>query len=82
MSSAITNVLPIQRAAGQADSGKTAAAQPSVASTRQTSTAADVVQISEAQRVYQLYNQGQTIQQIALGLNLSVAAVNEYLSAA
>ena len=37
------------------------------------------VQLTEAQQVYQLYNQGQRVSQIASGLNLSVAAVNSYL---
>ena len=37
------------------------------------------VQVSEAQQVYQLYNQGQQISQIATALNLSVSAVNNYL---
>jgi DNA-binding NarL/FixJ family response regulator len=37
------------------------------------------VQLSEAQQVYQLYNQGQQVSQIAATLNLSVAAVNTYL---
>jgi DNA-binding NarL/FixJ family response regulator len=37
------------------------------------------VQLSEAQQVYQLYNQGQQVTQIAATLNLSVEAVNNYL---
>jgi DNA-binding NarL/FixJ family response regulator len=37
------------------------------------------VELSEAQQVYQLYNQGQQIRQIAETLNLSVGVVNSYL---
>lgn len=41
--------------------------------------AADTVQLSESQQVYQLYNQGQTVSQIANSLSLPVALVNTYL---
>ncbi len=37
------------------------------------------VQLSEVQQVYQLYNQGQQVPQIATALSLSVSAVNNYL---
>ena len=37
------------------------------------------VKLSEVQQVYKLYNQGQEVSQIAATLNLSVAAVNNYL---
>jgi DNA-binding NarL/FixJ family response regulator len=40
----------------------------------------DAVQLTEAQQVYQLYNQGMQIPQIASNLSLSVAAVNSYLN--
>lgn len=39
----------------------------------------DTVTLTAAQQVYQLYNQGHTISQIAFSLRLSVAAVNSYL---
>jgi DNA-binding CsgD family transcriptional regulator len=42
--------------------------------------AADTVQLTEAQQVYQLYNQGQRVSQIASSLSLSQAAVNGYLN--
>lgn len=41
---------------------------------------ADTVQLTEAQQVYQLYNQGQQVSQIADTLNLPVEAVNNYLN--
>jgi DNA-binding NarL/FixJ family response regulator len=41
---------------------------------------ADTVQLSEAQQVYQLYNQGQRVSQIASSLSLTEAAVNGYLN--
>lgn len=40
----------------------------------------DTVQLTEAERVYQLYNQGQQVTQIASTLSLSEAAVNSYLN--
>jgi DNA-binding NarL/FixJ family response regulator len=39
----------------------------------------DVVELAESQQVYQLYNQGQKISDIATTLRLSVEAVNSYL---
>lgn len=41
--------------------------------------APDTVQLSESQQVYQLYNQGQRVSQIATSLRLTVEAVNSYL---
>ena len=38
-----------------------------------------VVKLTEAQQVYQLNNQGQTVPQIANALSLSVEEVNNYL---
>ena len=40
----------------------------------------DTVQLTEAQHVYQLYNQGQRVSQIASSLSLTEAAVNSYLN--
>ncbi len=40
----------------------------------------DTVQLSEVQQVYQLYNQGQTVSQIATSLSLPVDTVNNYLN--
>jgi DNA-binding NarL/FixJ family response regulator len=39
----------------------------------------DTVTLTEAQQVYQLYNQGQQVPQIATNLRLSVSAVDNYL---
>ncbi|MFZ0774351.1 MAG: hypothetical protein WCA49_08710 [Candidatus Sulfotelmatobacter sp.] len=44
-----------------------------------TNNSADTVQLSEAQQVYQLYNQGQQVSQIATTLSLPVEIVNNYL---
>jgi hypothetical protein len=41
---------------------------------------ADTVQLTEAQQVYALYNQGQQASQIATALGLPVAVVNNYLN--
>jgi DNA-binding NarL/FixJ family response regulator len=40
----------------------------------------DTVRLTAAQQVYQLYNHGQKISQIASALSLSVAEVNNYLN--
>jgi DNA-binding NarL/FixJ family response regulator len=39
----------------------------------------DTIQLTEAQQVYNLYNQGQTVPQIADTLSLSLDSVNLYL---
>jgi len=44
------------------------------------SAGADTVQLTEAQQVYQLYNSGQRVSQIASKLSLTEAAVNSYLN--
>jgi DNA-binding NarL/FixJ family response regulator len=45
-----------------------------------TSNSEDTVRLSESQQVYQLYNQGQTVSQIASSLSLPVDTVNSYLN--
>jgi DNA-binding NarL/FixJ family response regulator len=40
---------------------------------------ADTVTLTLADQVYQLYNQGQSVSEIALTLRMSVDAVNNYL---
>jgi len=42
----------------------------------------DTVKLSESQQVYQLYNQGQAVSQIATTLSLPVEIVNNYLGIA
>jgi hypothetical protein len=46
---------------------------------RTASSAVDTVNLTAAQQVYELYNQGQTVPQIALSLNLGVPQVNSFL---
>ncbi|MFZ0958434.1 MAG: hypothetical protein WAN60_18980 [Candidatus Sulfotelmatobacter sp.] len=58
-------------------SSNAAAAQPAQADTN---AATDTVQLTEAQQVYQLFNQGQSVSQISSSLGLSVASVNSYLN--
>jgi DNA-binding NarL/FixJ family response regulator len=69
------NVNPPTAAANVA-SNAAPAARPQPA----TKAATDTVELTEAQRVYQLYNQGQKVAQIATSLSLSEAAVNGYLN--
>jgi DNA-binding NarL/FixJ family response regulator len=40
----------------------------------------DTVKLTESQQIYQLYNQGRTVSQIASSLNLAVSAVDNYLN--
>ena len=53
--------------------------QPSVQQAQVQQIPQDTVTLTEAQQVYQLYNQGQTVSQIATSLSLSVPLVNNYL---
>ena len=44
--------------------------------------AGDTVTLTESEQVYQLYNQGQQVSQIATNLSLPVEIVNNYLGIA
>jgi DNA-binding NarL/FixJ family response regulator len=57
-----------------------AAPQPATAPQAPANVASDTVQLTEAERVYQLYNQGQQVPQIANTLSLTETAVNSYLN--
>ncbi len=74
MSISISSALAIPVAAAT-----TSIAAPARAPQPTAAASADTVRLSEAQQVYQLYNLGQPISQIAANLNLSVDAVNLYL---
>jgi len=76
MSISISSTLPAASLAAANSSPKPAiarSAQPT------TNASADTVKLSESQQVYQLYNQGQAVSQIASSLSLTVDAVNSYL---
>lgn len=45
-----------------------------------TNNAADTVKLSEAQRIYQLHDQGKDTSQIAASLSLSVSEVTSFLN--
>ncbi|HEY4904554.1 MAG TPA: hypothetical protein VIH89_13860 [Candidatus Sulfotelmatobacter sp.] len=45
-----------------------------------TNNSGDTIRLSESQQVYQLYNQGLTVSQIASSLSLPVDTVNTYLN--
>jgi DNA-binding NarL/FixJ family response regulator len=86
MSSAITSVLaavPLAVADRPSNAASAQPASPSVSAPTNTASTdtlpQDTVELSEAQRVYQLYVQGLQVPQIASLLGLSVAAVNSYL---
>ncbi len=74
MSSPISNALSIASGA-VANSSQISAARPTQQTTQQTTIAPDTVRLSETQQVYQLYNQGQEVTQIASYLNISVSDV-------
>jgi len=75
MSSAITDVLAAGTYRGAGAYNFNVARQNATTDNALT----DTVQLSEAERVYQLHDQGQPVSQIANSLSLSVAAVNSYL---
>jgi DNA-binding NarL/FixJ family response regulator len=80
MSISVSSVLATASASVAANSPSTATAQRVQQPTnQQTSSSADTVRLTEAQRVYQLYNQGQAVSQIASNLSLTENAVNGYL---
>jgi len=86
MSSAVTSVLaavPLAAADRPSNPANTQPTPPAVNTPTNTASAdtlpQDTVELSAAQRVYQLYVQGLPVPQIAAQLGLSVAEVNSYL---
>jgi DNA-binding NarL/FixJ family response regulator len=82
MGLSVSNALSIASlaAANPPSTSEAAAASLAVQKTPQpTAAPTDTLQLSEAQQVYNLYNQGQTVPQIAAGLGLTVDNVNFYL---
>ena len=71
---AIPNLLP--NAQTETNANATAAQRPLAP----TIALEDTVQLTAAQRVYQLYSQGQPVSLIAETLNLTVDQVNTYLN--
>jgi DNA-binding NarL/FixJ family response regulator len=76
MSISISSTLPAPPPAAANAAAKPAPAQPVQPTTN---ASADTVRLAESQQVYQLYNQGQRVSQIAANLSLTVSAVNGYL---
>jgi len=77
MSSSISSLFPnAPPAEANVSSNPAPAARPQPAP----QAATDTVQLTEAQHVYQLFNQGQRVSQIAFSLSLSEAQVNSYLN--
>lgn len=76
MSNTISSSLSIASSAAANFSSTSAAArtpQPT------TNNSGDTVTLTESQQVYQLYNQGQQVSQIATTLSLPLETVNSYL---
>ena len=80
MSTSISSALLNAPSVAANPSVNVALAPPAARPQPATNVAADTVQLTEAQQVYQLYNQGQRVSQIASSLSLSQAAVNGYLN--
>jgi DNA-binding NarL/FixJ family response regulator len=78
MSLSISSV-PAAVVATAANSGAAAAPAPQKVQQPVQSAGSDTVTLTAAQQVFQLYNQGQTVTQIASSLSLSVSLVNNYL---
>jgi DNA-binding NarL/FixJ family response regulator len=78
MSLSISSV-PTTAAVTAANSGAAAAPAPQKVQQPVQTASADAVTLTAAQQVFQLYNQGQTVTQIATSLSLSVSLVNNYL---
>jgi DNA-binding NarL/FixJ family response regulator len=79
MSVSISSSLSTASLAAANSSSTSAAAQSQQQNTDQS---AYTVRLTEAQQVYQLYNNGQQVSQIATRLSLPVSAVNNYLGIA
>ena len=75
MSSPISSSFP-EAAPAAANSGSASVAQPELSP----NVGVDTVSLTQAEQVYQLYNQGQSVSQIASSLGLSEAAVNADLN--
>jgi hypothetical protein len=78
MSLSISSV-PTTAAVTAANSGAAAAPAPQKVQQPVQTASADAVTLTAAQQVFQLYNQGKTVTQIATSLSLSVSLVNNYL---
>jgi DNA-binding NarL/FixJ family response regulator len=78
MSLSISSV-PTTAAVTAANSGAAATPAPQKVQQPVRTATADAVTLTAAQQVFQLYNQGNTVTQIATSLSLSVDLVNNYL---
>lgn len=80
MSLAISSALATVSVATPNSPSTTAAQQPvQQQAPEPTTTSTDTVTLTEAQQVYNLYNQGQTVPQISTSLSVPVSMVNNYL---
>jgi len=77
MGTSISSLFPNAPSTAAKTSPNDAPTQPARPATKAPS---DTVELSQAQQVYQLFNQGQRVSQIASSLSLSVEAVNNYLN--
>lgn len=76
---AITS-LAVQNIATGRDEAQAVQAPQRAPQAQTVANAQDTVQLTEAERVYQLYIQGQKVSQIAAALSLPVQAVDSYLN--
>jgi DNA-binding NarL/FixJ family response regulator len=80
IASLLTAVPPVTGNASSNAAGTQNEPQENQPVQSQPSPSAYTVQLSEAQQVYQLYNQGLPVSQIATNLSLTVNVVNGYLN--
>jgi DNA-binding NarL/FixJ family response regulator len=79
MSGAIHNSLPVSSLLPERSGSNQAPAQNPQPERQKPASVADAVTLTEAQHVYQLYDQGRTVSQIAFTLKLPVETVNSFL---
>jgi len=75
MSISISNALSV----GPATAANSSPAPAAQSIPQATTGPVDTVQLTEAQQVFNLYTQGQSVSQIATTLDLTVPVVNSYL---
>ena len=79
MSSSIPSLLSTASFAPAPGASNAAAALNTQPVQQNTNVSADTVTLTEAQQVFNLYNAGQTVPEIATSLSLPVTMVNNYL---
>jgi len=80
MSTAAIHNLSVATGSAAGVQGSQPVARPPQPPQQLAQRATDTVQLTTAQRVFELHNEGQRVTQIASSLNLPIAEVNSYLN--